>query len=452
MAYRSPNLTTREYAAIQKNTPKTHTGAPAAGQGVYDWLRPAGQVAAAPSTAASRTAALQAASPVGTGTPATQFQSATTTAGSGSMDWLANYTNLPSGAQQAVEGYSTAWDEAFARNQERYEQGMAIWDQIANMYAPGGNYMQSQLTKLEQQKKKDVGAYQQQLTSSGLWNTTVAAGAPMAWEGNVGQAARESIADTATSRYSSALAGKAGFIESAYDNYPSEALLASLLQGASNQPSATTGGTSWQDSLGGGTAGGVSPAAPGGTAAAAGSKVTVGGKEYTVTPENPMPWLGTPAASEGGATRYDVGDGMIFQWPAGTQILPRTKHFQSTDFAAGDYFNSYIGTSGLSTSAYKEDLLAALNTLKDEVGQKNADSIITAYDKYVGLLKEAPAKYMNKGNDAYETYVENILEQLKKIRDRNPKIKWPSLPTPEPYSGGTTTLPNQGIAPTNTFA
>lgn len=132
-------------------------------------------------------------------------------------------------------------DAANEANQARYDQGLGLWGQIGQQYAPGGSFGAGSLAQLEQQKIGDVAAAQQQMGSSGLWNTTVAAALPSAWEQQVGTPGRLGIEQARAGRYGEALAGQAGFIERAYDTGPDMGMFADLMRGGAAGP----GGWGW---------------------------------------------------------------------------------------------------------------------------------------------------------------------------------------------------------------
>ena len=175
--------------------------------------------------------------------------------------------------------FTQAMNEANAANEARYQQGMGIYENIAGMFGPGSTYGQGQTAMLEQQKTQDVASAKQHMAGSGLWNTTVAAAIPQAWEANVGMPGRLNIEDMRMGRYAGALEGMAGFIERRTDQGPDMGLFANLMAGASQGPGGY--GSTQMPSYGGGgaTQTGAQPhiGASGGAGYNAPSAVTGGG-------------------------------------------------------------------------------------------------------------------------------------------------------------------------------
>lgn len=145
--------------------------------------------------------------------------------------------------QDLVNMFQTAMQEANQANIARYEQGLGIWESIVNQYAPGGGFGAGMEAQLERAKTRDVAAAQQQMVSSGLWNTTVAAALPKKWEEEIGTPGRLQIEDIRRQRYGESLAGQAGFIERRTDQPPSMELFANLMSGAYAGPAGYTGET-----------------------------------------------------------------------------------------------------------------------------------------------------------------------------------------------------------------
>lgn len=141
--------------------------------------------------------------------------------------------------QQIEQQAQTAQQE----NLKRYQQAMAIYDEIISRYQPGGAFEKKALAELEKRKVREVGGEQQQLISSGLAGTTVMGAVPRKWEAEVGEPARLSLEDILMQRLSAAQTGKAEFIERREDVYPDYSLMAQL----ASQASAAGGGTSVAD-------------------------------------------------------------------------------------------------------------------------------------------------------------------------------------------------------------
>lgn len=133
-------------------------------------------------------------------------------------------------ASRTRAAFSGAAAQATAANEARYAQGMGLWDEIIQRYQPGGGYGEGALASYERGKTRAVGAGMQQLVSSGLANTTVAATIGKKYEEEVGTPFKLQLQDVQSQRLSEAQAGKAGFIERRTDAYPSAGLAAQLGQ------------------------------------------------------------------------------------------------------------------------------------------------------------------------------------------------------------------------------
>lgn len=142
------------------------------------------------------------------------------------------------------QAYKQAADKATAANEKRYKEITGIWDNIISQYQPGGSFGQGALAMYEQGKKGAMATGMQSLVSSGLSNTTVAAGLPIKYEQEVGTPFRLQLEDMRINRLSEAQAGKAGAIERRTDAYPDPNLFAGLTQGASNVSRGSSGTSS----------------------------------------------------------------------------------------------------------------------------------------------------------------------------------------------------------------
>ncbi|KKK65994.1 hypothetical protein LCGC14_2968540, partial [marine sediment metagenome] len=127
-------------------------------------------------------------------------------------------------------------DEANAMNEQRYQEGMNLWNQIISQYQPGGGFGAGYESQIETAKTKDVAKGAQSLVSSGLMNTTTAAGLSKQWESDVGSQARLNLQDLRSTRLSEAMSGKAGFIERREDIPPDPSVMANLALGAMSGP------------------------------------------------------------------------------------------------------------------------------------------------------------------------------------------------------------------------
>lgn len=119
-------------------------------------------------------------------------------------------------------------ESAKAANIQRYEQAMAIYDEIISRYRPGGEFGAAALGQLEARKVTDVGRETQQLISSGLYGTTTMGATGRRWEEAVGAPERLRLEDIQMQRLSEAQVGKAGFIERREDIGPDPGLIAQL--------------------------------------------------------------------------------------------------------------------------------------------------------------------------------------------------------------------------------
>lgn len=117
-------------------------------------------------------------------------------------------------------------------NEKRYDQAMAIYDEIIAQYQPGGAFGQSVEAGLQREKTRTVAKQTQDLTSSGLFGTSLTAGLGSKFEEEVGQPTRLRAQDISFERLASASQGKASFIERREDTGPDYATIASLAQTA----------------------------------------------------------------------------------------------------------------------------------------------------------------------------------------------------------------------------
>ncbi len=133
--------------------------------------------------------------------------------------------------------FEDAQRKANEANEARYQEGLGKFGQVEDMYKPGGSWGAGMSAQIESQKGRDVASGMQNLVSSGMGNTTVAASLPQAWEQNVGSQARLNLADLQGERYASALGNTAGFIERRTDAAPDMGQYADLVaQSSMGQP------------------------------------------------------------------------------------------------------------------------------------------------------------------------------------------------------------------------
>ena len=140
------------------------------------------------------------------------------------------------GVGELVGQFQTQAEEAKAATEERYQQGLGIHEELAATYGQGGTLQTAMMEQYRRQKERDLATQRQQMISSGLMNTTIAAGMPAAYEEQVGTPYRMQMADLMAQRKAEAMRGQAGFIERREDIPPSPELMASLVQTASARP------------------------------------------------------------------------------------------------------------------------------------------------------------------------------------------------------------------------
>ena len=134
----------------------------------------------------------------------------------------------------SIDAFQKATDAANAANEVRYSQGLGLWDQIVQQYAPGGSFGQGAMASYQQGKNQSLASSAQGLVSSGLYNSSTTAGLGARYEQNVGSTFRANLADQQAQAETQALQGKAGFIERRTDKAPDASLFANLQKGASN--------------------------------------------------------------------------------------------------------------------------------------------------------------------------------------------------------------------------
>jgi hypothetical protein len=134
------------------------------------------------------------------------------------------------------KGNKSAYDKANEAAAKREDEIRGLLDDIIGSYAPGGSYMKGQEAMLGREKQKYLGSATQNLISSGLYGSTMMAGAPKKWEEEIGIPTRAKLEDIRTQAYTSALAGKADFINSITETVPDYGMMAQLTAEASSAP------------------------------------------------------------------------------------------------------------------------------------------------------------------------------------------------------------------------
>ena len=127
-----------------------------------------------------------------------------------------------------IAQFQAQQERANAANEQRFQQGLDIFDRIIAQNQPGGTLEKATEATIGRAKTQSVAQGTQSLVSSGLASTTQAAGLGKKFEEEVGVPARLQAADIAGQRLSGALRDKAGFIERREDTGPSFSDIAGL--------------------------------------------------------------------------------------------------------------------------------------------------------------------------------------------------------------------------------
>jgi hypothetical protein len=138
--------------------------------------------------------------------------------------------------------YEKSYEEARKANELRYQQGLGILDKAIERYQPGGGFGEGAMSLYEQGKTQALASGMQNLVSSGLSNTTIAGGLPLAYEQEVGTPFRLQLEDMRMQNLTGAEQAKAGFIEGRYDPYPDFGMFAQLAMQSAMQSGGTGGG------------------------------------------------------------------------------------------------------------------------------------------------------------------------------------------------------------------
>ncbi len=127
-----------------------------------------------------------------------------------------------------IAQFQAQQERANLANEQRFQQGMEIFDRIIKQQEVGGTFQKATEAAIERGRVKSVAQGTQALVSSGLAGTTQAAGLGKKFEEEVGTPARLQAADISQQRRNQALIGKAGFIERRQDTGPDFATIAAL--------------------------------------------------------------------------------------------------------------------------------------------------------------------------------------------------------------------------------
>jgi len=146
---------------------------------------------------------------------------------------------------ELLQKFQAQQEAANLRNEQRYQEGLGIFDQLIEQYKTGGTFEKATEAALERGETKAVASGTQALVSSGLASTTQAGGLSKKYQEEVAAPARLQAADVSAQRLGGALTQKAGFIERREDTGPSFSDIAELTKsiGAGQQASASRGNT-----------------------------------------------------------------------------------------------------------------------------------------------------------------------------------------------------------------
>jgi len=134
------------------------------------------------------------------------------------------------------------------RNEQRYQEGLTLFDRMISQYETGGTFEKATEAALQRGETKSVASGTQALVSSGLASTTQAGGLSKKFQEEVAAPARLQAADISSQRLGQALTQKAGFIERREDVGPSFSDIAELTKsiGAGQQARQGRTGGSFQ--------------------------------------------------------------------------------------------------------------------------------------------------------------------------------------------------------------
>jgi hypothetical protein len=156
------------------------------------------------------------------------------------MSLKARYGDLrrgsAAGGPNPYEAIQAQWDASQQAVDERVQEVMGIYDKVAGMFAPGGDFGKGFNMLLDQTKGEFIERGLSDLTKRGLSNVTSAADLGIAFEQQTGAQQRASIYDRSMEKYASTLLGKAGTIERIEDVPPDLNRYAQLTKQASSAP------------------------------------------------------------------------------------------------------------------------------------------------------------------------------------------------------------------------
>jgi hypothetical protein len=163
----------------------------------------------------------------------------------------------PATMQDLIGQYVQRMNDANTANENRYNQGLGLYDAIVQAYMPGGGYGAGAMKSYQQGKQQSMSQAMQSAVDAGLAGTTVPSGFGTKYEQEVGTPFRLNLADLQMGKLTDALANMAGFVERRTDQAPSSAELANLVQTASSAGGETGAGGGTGTGGGSGTSGGT---------------------------------------------------------------------------------------------------------------------------------------------------------------------------------------------------
>lgn len=200
--------------------------------------------------------------------------------------------------------------------QQRYQQGMGLFGQIADLYKPGGAFEQAAMQQYALGKQQTLTSGMQNLISSGLAKGSNLGAMERGYEASVGTPFRIGVAAEGQGRLASAYQNMAGYMANFPDVYPTAGTLAHLATGGfgalSNQAAQASAQTSANYQATGGSLWGRDLLARGGTTAGGGTTTGGGatgggqtGRAGTASPFANNPYRTGANAGGGGSVQFD---------------------------------------------------------------------------------------------------------------------------------------------------
>jgi hypothetical protein len=141
-----------------------------------------------------------------------------------------------------ISNLQASREEANKANQARLNEALGYYDQLINMFSPGGGYGKGLEASLELGFKRARASAVQGLTTSGLANTQMMAGAGQSYEEQVANPARTKLEMDRFNKLAAAYTGKAGVLERVQDEGPSDAEIEAWKYGVDGAGSGGGGG------------------------------------------------------------------------------------------------------------------------------------------------------------------------------------------------------------------